>query len=238
MIIRDAVDAAVIKKKMTVFQSPKHVQRRNGIPTENPAGEFREASPENIKSLEQKILALPQPTASGFSWTCATCLQVGNDINGLKSIIVVLQENIKSLEQKILALPQPTASSMDIECIIQEISEREKRNICSTLELDNIDFKTTRLGKYDSTRTDRHRPIRVVFSTETSAHTIIRNISKLRSTSKFAKLSIYSDRTPMQLKTYKDVKSELSMRVKNGENLRLKYIKGIPTIVSVPISLN
>lgn len=41
----------------------------------------------------------------------------------------------------------------------------------------------------------------------------------------------------MQLKTYKDVKSELSMRVKNGENLRLKYIKGIPTIVSVPISL-
>ncbi|KAK9728004.1 hypothetical protein QE152_g18891 [Popillia japonica] len=66
-------------------------------------------------------------STSGFSWTCATCLQAGNAINGLKSIIVVLQENIKSLEQKILALPQPTASSMDIECIIQEISEREKR---------------------------------------------------------------------------------------------------------------
>ncbi|KAK9751303.1 hypothetical protein QE152_g5072 [Popillia japonica] len=89
-----------------------------------------------------------------------------------------LRTREKALEQKILALPQPTASSMDIECIIQEISEREKRksniiifgsnelssttkadqtsadadlvrDICSTLELDNIDFKTTRLGKYE-----------------------------------------------------------------------------------------
>lgn len=177
-------------------------------------------------------------------------------------MIVSLQDEIKKLKQSILEPPTPTASLLDTERIIQEISDREQRkanilifgsdeiacstnavqiatdvrmvnDICLTLNIQDTHFKVSRLGKFDATLPDRRRPIKVSFSSESSVYTILRNISKLRELSKFSKLSIYRDRTPMQVQIYKNAKAELTDRISKGEtNLKIVYKKGIPTVVN------
>lgn len=200
---------------------------------------------------------------TGFTWTCSTCLNLGDDLNGLKSIIVSLQGDIKVLKDALLH--STTASSLsllDTERVVQEVADRDRRktnivvfgrdegncdsnaqqvdldtslvnDICTALQVDVQDFKVTRLGKFDSTAARRKRPIRVSFRSESSVSLIMQKISKLRSMAEFSTLSIFRDKTPMQLQIHKDAKTELIARLNNGEkNLKIKYTRGIPKIVS------
>lgn len=203
---------------------------------------------------------------TGFSWTCKNCLQFGNDLNSVKSIIVSLQDEIKSLKQSLLDF-QSTSSNppslLDTEKVIQEIADRDRRkvnlmvygskescesktnkdqisldvnlanNICSTLGVNDPTVKVFRLGKFDPTNSNRRRPIKISFASESVVNNILRNVDKLKSNPVFASLSFSRDRTPMQIKIYKDVRTELTNRLNSGEsNLRIKYNRGIPSIIS------
>lgn len=201
-------------------------------------------------------------TRSGLSWTCKSCMALGDDLIGLKSSIVSLQDEIRVLKESLTqstTLAKP--SLIDLESVIQEIADRDRRKnniiifgslesedgdaagqhnldtslaheICSSVQLDAQVFKVSRLGKFDPTAVNRKRPLRVSFSSDTCVKTILRNISKLRSNPKFSSVSIFQDRTPLQLQIYKDAKTELNNRLLAGEtNLKIKYNKGIPNIV-------
>ena len=107
--------------------------------------------------------------------------------------------------------------------------------MCTTLLVADPELKVSRLGKFDSTPNKRSRPIKVVFSSEANVISTLKKLKKLKlkSIQKFAKISIFRDRTPMQIKIYNDVKTELNNRLQNGEsNLKIKFIKGIPNIIS------
>lgn len=200
---------------------------------------------------------------SGMSWTCKNCMGLGNDFAGLKSLIVSLQNEIKALKTTIReSTPAGSTPLVQTEMIIQEICEREKRknniivygckesdcgsnreqivldkalvrDMCEELDVIDGDLKVFRLGKFDPTKTDRNRPIKVSFSNELSVTKVLRGLPKLGKSTRFSNISIYRDRTPMQAQLHKDIRAELSQRLDNGEsNLQIKYKKGIPTIVS------
>lgn len=200
---------------------------------------------------------------TGITWTCKNCLQLGNDLNSLKSVIVSLQDEIRVLKETVLTSPPSASTSLlETEKVIQEIADRERRktnimifrckearcenikeqidldtslvnDICATIQISATVSKVLRLGKYDSSKTSNARPIKVVFSNESSVSDIIRNINKLKSNPKFSSLSISRDKTPMQMEIHKLAKLELQNRIKAGEsNLKIKYTKGVPSVIS------
>lgn len=199
---------------------------------------------------------------TGYSWTCKNCLQVSHDLSGLRLLISALQDEIKALKDSLLVPPAASKIPLvEMEGIIQEIGEREKRknniiifgceetgtesrseqnevdgslitDICSSIGLVDDNVKVFRLGKYDPSQSNRKRPIKVTFSSESNVTLVFRNLAKVRENPKFSALSIFRDRTPMQIQLYKEVKAELNERLNNGESeLKIKYTRGIPTIV-------
>lgn len=197
---------------------------------------------------------------TGFSWCCKGCVVLGNDLNALKKAIVALQDEVSSLRNGLVQ--QPTSQSLvDVEKIIHEISDRDKRkcniilfgcqetcvsnrdqadsdinlikNMSSTVQLDVVDGGIIRLGKYDSTKSDRARPLRITLRSETAVFTALKGFKQAKESGMFDKISMYRDRTPMQIQMHKNAKVELDARLKNGEkDLCIKYNKGIPKIMS------
>lgn len=214
----------------------------------------------NVSSSE--VRRIHQKT--GFTWTCKYCRKFGNDLNGLKSVISALEEELRTIKVSILESTSASRNSLiDMEEVIQEISERDKRrnnivifgcvessecttnneqivldtsvvtDMCSLALVGSDSLKVSRLGKFDSSQENRRRPIKITFPVETSVITILRNISKIRSNPKFSSLSIFRDRTPMQMQLHQRAKAELTDRINKGEtDLKIKYDRGIPKIVS------
>jgi hypothetical protein len=96
-------------------------------------------------------------------------------------------------------------------------------------EMDNkitkINF--SRLGKPNSTTSDKPRPIKVALSNATEVFKILRSQSNLRTSSQWADIRIASDRTSMQRNHMSKLRNELQKRKAEGENdLIIKYIKG------------
>lgn len=200
---------------------------------------------------------------SSFTWTCEKCKCLGSDINELKSCIINLQLEISALKESINSPSSPSrlTSLTDVEKIVREVAEREKRKhniivygspelastrdeqkvLDTTLVQDILTFlpvacnivSTTRLGKFDPTAKHRRRPIKIQLPSEGDVLSVVRNSNKLKK-SGFSNISVSRDSTPMQRELYLSVKSEMQQRIENGErNLRIKYKSGIPTIVQL-----
>lgn len=99
----------------------------------------------------------------------------------------------------------------------------------------NADFNSVtpfRLGKYDPSR-PKPRPIKVKLSSEELLYSCLKNGKKLKSHTDFSQIIISNDRTPLQQEEYRSRRAELQQRINNGEtDIKIKYIKGIPKIVS------
>lgn len=198
---------------------------------------------------------------TSITWTCTQCKSVGEDLKSLKALILGLQREIATLKETFKSSSPSTSPTLfDVEKVVQEVSEREKRKKCvifygvpesqelrsraeqsandsslitEVLHHLSVDVNTAspiRLGKYDPSRANSARPIKVELSAESAVFTILRNARKLKS-SNWPNISISADRTPMQRDLYRQVKSELQRRTDGGEaNLRIRYKNGVPTI--------
>ena len=65
-----------------------------------------------------------------LSWSCKNCIDIGNDLNSIKRVLVSLQEEIKVLKATISSSNTSNLTTnplLESQKIIQEISEREKR---------------------------------------------------------------------------------------------------------------
>lgn len=197
---------------------------------------------------------------TGLFWMCTDCADLGSDLDSLKSVVASLRDEIKTLKSTIDSRSN-TDSLLEMEKIIQEVGERDRRkcnivihgrdeagssareqsdmdskfvkDLFTQLSVDEVEIKPVRLGKFDVTKSNRRRPIRVTLSSKSAASAVLNNFRKLRSSPSLDGLSIFPDRTQMQMEMHRNAKVELSNRLKNGEsNLRIKYNKGIPSIVS------
>lgn len=96
----------------------------------------------------------------------------------------------------------------------------------------NIPIKPVRLGKFDPTKADRKRPIKIDLGDTVLVDKVIRNCKHLRTSTTFNSVGISKDRTPSQTAFYHKVRQELLRRKDAGEtNIFIKYVKDMPTIV-------
>ncbi|KAL0849834.1 hypothetical protein ABMA28_011773 [Loxostege sticticalis] len=158
---------------------------------------------------------------------------IKNKINTIEDDLKELKKNPKDNHQ------HKTATQHEMIQEIQDRLQREKniimvnlveendKNTTSDSDTDlekayNI-LKSIRLGKILG---NKPRPLKLIFeNTETPKH-LLKNRSKVSANTK-----IYSDQTPAQRKYLQNLQTEMEQRAKNGEsNLKIRYIKGIPTI--------
>lgn len=184
---------------------------------------------------------------TGFSWSCGSCADLGNDLNSLKAIIVALRDEIETLKNTVNGT-KPTSSSLSLlesEKIIQEFSEREKRKnnliiygsnetsnsnkdqiVVDTASISEIfaavsvevpEFKVLRLGKFDSSNTSRRRPIKVQLSDESTVLSILKASRNIKSFPRWSNLGFSRDRTLMQREIYRNARTQLQHRLDGGE---------------------
>lgn len=92
-------------------------------------------------------------------------------------------------------------------------------------------IRVFRLGKF---MMGKSRPIKVVCGSPGIASKVLSNAKCLKNKANLSHLSLSSDKTPMQLKEYREVKQCLDDRIAAGEtNLRIKYINGSPRVITV-----
>lgn len=198
-----------------------------------------------------------------FSWTCQNCSQLGDNINDLKFIILSLQkevESLKSLRNQPTAASNNVDYEEIIQEITErnlrkrnlvvfgvaeinsnakeERAQHDEHKLTEILKYLSPNFTTdnmkpVRLGKYDATK-NNPRPIKISLRDEATVHNFIRKAKTLRDRETFKNVNISLDRTPRQIEYYRTVKNELIQRSSEGEtNLQIKYVRGIPKIVSV-----
>lgn len=91
--------------------------------------------------------------------------------------------------------------------------------------------RVLRLGKPNPAK---DRNIKVCFESAHTAKLLLRNKNTLQSD-----IKLYSDQTPAQQSYMKELKNELERRITNGESdITIKYVKGVPKIVSSRESKN
>ena len=215
----------------------------------------------NLSSAEARKIH----NKSGLTWTCQSCLQLGSGLNDLKRVIVQLQDEIKILKSQVSANDTRnicnTTQLMESEKIIQEITERNKRennliifnikeanrsskqdqinadtvyvnDLMSQLVINGPISTPVRIGKFGPSNDLQCRPIRIRLNSTNDVLTAIKNFKKVKSVDQFAQVNMSRDRTPMQMKIFKSVKDELKRRIDSGDkDLKIMYRSGIPTIV-------
>ncbi|KAB0801859.1 hypothetical protein PPYR_04045 [Photinus pyralis] len=118
------------------------------------------------------------------------------------------------------------------------IIQQDRQQINETLSkldpaINDPQFSTHRLGRFDHTNT-RPRPIKVVLEEEQFVRNYVLKSSQLRSMPLYKHISLSFDRTPRQINYYRKIKKQLDERIAAGEsNLKIKYIREVPTIVSL-----
>lgn len=196
----------------------------------------------------------------GYDWSCVNCRAFGNDLKALKAMIISLQEDIQALKNEHYNVQK--SENAELEDIIQEINERNKRKCNLILfgipEKDHLqpplsraaeettyikevltaidpeanieNIKPNRLGSFNNEKT---RPIKITLPSEHQVTQFIRRAKNLKNINQYKKISISFDRTPRQIEYYKKIKQQLIYRQSQGEtNCRIKYINGMPKIVS------
>lgn len=205
----------------------------------------------DIRSIKNK---------KNITWTCQKCSALGNSIQELKKLIVSMQREIENLKT-IRSVPNSSIEFEEVVKEVSERQHRRnniilygiaensstERNIrilhdqqqtSKVLQylLPESEFeapiKPLRLGKYDNSRTTP-RPLKIVLPSESLVHHAIRKAYTLKNLRDPGNVKISSDKTPKQQEYYRQLKDELARRTANGEdNLRIKYIRGYPQIVS------
>nr|CAH7746576.1 unnamed protein product [Callosobruchus chinensis] len=100
-----------------------------------------------------------------------------------------------------------------------------------TPALAGLDVKPIRIGKPIP---GKHRLVKVTLKEDNQVIELIRAAKNLKGNPAYKSISIFPDRTPMQIDNYKRLKLELDQRTANGEqNLKIRYYKGSPRIVAL-----
>lgn len=110
----------------------------------------------------------------------------------------------------------------------------ETEGVLKVLKTINPDFSVreldlNRLGKFNPAA-PKARPIKVRMANRAQVFSFLRNSKQLRSSSDYSGVSLSVDRTHRQMRYYDEVKSEVEVRKRNGENVELRFIRGVPSV--------
>nr|CAI5832742.1 unnamed protein product [Callosobruchus analis] len=169
----------------------------------------------------------------GHNWTCKDCRSVGKNIKDLKALIIELQTEIKDL--RAANERYSNASGFNMEDIISEISERDKRKnniiMFNVAESDRSKSMNERVESDKSMVADilrivdpeirlpniklmrlglfsdsKIRPIKIILEHSDLTRKILTNAKRLKSNNSYKHINISQDRTKRQLDYYKSVR--------------------------------
>lgn len=108
------------------------------------------------------------------------------------------------------------------------------QELLGEIGIQSDEIKPVRLAKFDATREQRSRPIRITLSSSNDVFKTTRKFKTIKNNPKYSHLSVSFDRTPKQIAIFKSMKAELTTRTAAGEtDLKIKFQNGIPTIIHV-----
>lgn len=196
---------------------------------------------EQIKSVVDVLKPEPSPSPS-YAEVARKTEELTNQIKSLKEKLEIQE----SLPKQVLF--EPTISEMQererrsVNVLVFGVNESDLTNkeecqrhdkekakdiilkVKNDVQMDSV--KCTRLGAPSE---GKIRPLKLTFSTKEEALQIVRLKSKLNVTGVYIKY----DQTPSQREYLKKIIQELEQRKQNGEeNVRIKYVNGIPTIIT------
>lgn len=108
--------------------------------------------------------------------------------------------------------------------------DRVLKLINANLDIGNYSFH--RLGQF---KINSQRPVKILLDSEQQVKEILKRSPILRNNVNLQnKVVVSQDRTPRQIQYYKEIKKQLLERRAEGEsNIRIKYVRNVPKIVSV-----
>lgn len=192
--------------------------------------------------LDQIKTALPDILRAGLAELQGQVQRIDEELLSLKDRVVKLESNPPLTTPKDL-------DQTDKQSLLAELHERalrsknviffnvpESGNIGEDLQLVNDLFQQIencpsarsayRLG---ANTTSKPRPLKLVFESDKDALSVLRKRADWKRSGYIAR----NDLTPDQSKYYTSVRDSLKQRIENGEkNLSIKFIKGIPTIIT------
>jgi hypothetical protein len=147
------------------------------------------------------------------------------------------ERNFRAANVLFYNIPECTSSNID-ERVLHDKEEISKIINATSSDI-KIPIKVIRLGK--SYQPNKHRPIKAIFSSAGDAFDILKNkkhiLSCLPPTNMI--IGISSDRTLFQRDQMKKLREKLAARQSSGEqNLTIKFVKGIPSIVNTDKVVN
>lgn len=132
-------------------------------------------------------------------------------------------EDRKRREKNVMVYNISESTEENVEARIQ-FDTQQVSNLFIGILGDEAPVKVIRVGK----KGNKPRPIRVIFANESVVTKILKNRNKISP----AAIKVGPDRTFQQRAHFKELKKQLEERNDRGENLVIKYIKGIPKIIS------
>lgn len=204
---------------------------------------------------------LTRSTSKSIRINCNKCLQNENKLDALMNLVRGISDKVNSFDSRLLKLEgqlQNTnylSNERGFEDCVQESLARLKKEtnlILSGLSeptngnIEEKDMETAtdlikkidpaaniisvrRLGKVQN---NRSRLLLLNFSSSATVKSLLRNKNKLAGT-KYSKIKLQEDQTKHQLDYLKNIGLELQQRNYNGEQLTIKYIRNLPTIVGL-----
>ncbi|KAG8239980.1 hypothetical protein J437_LFUL019330 [Ladona fulva] len=188
------------------------------------------------------------------------CSSYGKVIGELKQLIVELKKEIELMKNGPTAASS-TFNYDTMNSVVLEVNDRNRRckdvivfgapeklegesvthdsdfakrlvNTVLPNASSNLDFRFTRLGR---NATNKPRTLKLTLSSEEQVFEFLKSFDLLKSSGNdfIRSLSSSRDRTLMERNYLQTLRSELQIRMDAGEqNLTIKYIKGIPKIIS------
>lgn len=165
------------------------------------------------------------------------------EVEKLKKVVSELETQNNCLNNSEVLAEIEERINRSYNVIIYNVAESSADNVSQRIEDDkavinnilsetSISFeinKVVRIGKKQfNNNENKIRPVKVIFSSASTAKEILKNKNKLHTT----KYRLANDFTPNQLKYMHNLRNELAQRVGNGENLTIRYINGIPKIAA------
>lgn len=172
-----------------------------------------------VNILEEKTSVLPTACCSDVSGFSSSPF---NHTVTYSNTMETIEKIRKSHNLIISALPE---SPEDVQRVKEVVSTIDPTS-CSSI------VSVSRLGQGVSRQP---RLIKVAFNNMLTPKLLLRNKGALRTTGKYKKVTIREDKTLQEMRFLDTLRGELKTRQAAGErDITIKYVKGVPTIVSCP----
>lgn len=215
-------DISVIKEQVNNIKSTteKLTSEQHNLKREITSMQiFRNTTEKKMESIQAKLNQINIASSS-------TVLQAQEEI-----VIELNERNLRCKNIVISDITEPVSTEPKIR------REQDKSKVLSIIRQIYTDCpepeRIIRLGKYQP---EKNRLLKVCFTSQETALHILKNKNII----KLNNIKIFSDQTPQQQAYMKELKEELDNRTSSGEeNLRIKYVKGVPKIViAIPKNSN